>query len=808
MTNLLTDVRIALRQWKRRPGLPLAVVVTLTAGLGVAIGVFAVAWAVLWRPFDAPEPRRLVWIESESAGQAGGSSPGAALTWQADARTLDGLAVARPVAAVYADANGTDSLPGALVTEPMFTVLGIRPALGRVFTPSEDRAGAPRVLLLSHRTWRSRYAGDPGVIGRIVALDGRDATIIGVLPLGAGTLLPDADWWAPIALAPSQRANLGPRYLAVVGRLAATASPAAAQQELASIGARLGLKAADGTPLGVLVTPLTDHLTSRYRGGLVLLLAGVTALVLIACANVASLLLTRARDRAPELALRASLGASRTRLACQLLVEAAMLAGVSALGGLVVALWITDLLRALLPADVPRLAAARVDGVSAAFALGAGVLVTTLAGLVPAMRGARADLQSVLRGAATGGAADERARRVFVVAQVAMAMVLACAGALLLRSARALEQAPRGYDTTGVFTASLTLPAAAYRDPVAIANVINRVVQGASTIPGVSSAAAASQLPFAGGSAGSNVVLTGEAFSEATDQQVRVRLVGPGYLSAMGVTLREGRDVISTDGPASQSVVVVNETLARRLTPGGSPVGRTVKFEVPVFSGPDGTRVWSVVGVAADTWDRGPRAAVEPEVLVPLTQTPGEVFFWISRELQLAVRTRGNAQALGPAIRRIVAAADPRIPMGQTRTLDDRVADAFARERLMARLLSGLGFAGVALAMMGLFAAVHHQVHRRRRDIAIRMALGATSFSLVRALASDGARLAAIGALTGGAISIGTGGLLASLLFGVAPGDPVTLATVAVLIVAMASLAAWLPARSAARVDPSHALRT
>ena len=212
--------------------------------------------------------------------------------------------------------------------------------------------------------------------------------------------------------------------------------------------------------------------------------------------------------------------------------------------------------------------------------------------------------------------------------------------------------------------------------------------------------------------------------------------------------------------------------------------------------------------MAADIWDRGPRASVEPEVLIPLTQTPADVFSWISGELQLAVRTRGNAQALGPAIRRVVAAADPRIPIGQARTLEDRVADAFARERLMARLLSGLGLAGVALAMMGLFAVVHHQVHRRRRDIAIRMALGATSGSVVGALASDGARLAAIGALAGGVISIGTGGLLASLLFGVTPGDPVTLGMVAVLIVAMASLAAWLPARSAARVDPAAALRT
>ena len=315
-------------------------------------------------------------------------------------------------------------------------------------------------------------------------------------------------------------------------------------------------------------------------------------------------------------------------------------------------------------------------------------------------------------------------------------------------------------------------------------------------------------MPFAGGSAGSDVALAEDAFTEGVDRQVRVRLVGPDYLRALGVTLREGREVTAADGATSQPVVVVNQTLARRLTPAGSPVGRNVKFGVPVFNGPDGTRVWSVVGVAADTWDRGPREAVEPEVLIPLAQTPADVFFWISRELQLAVRTRGNAQALAPDIRRVVAAADPAIPLGQARTLDERVADSFARERLVARLLAGLGFAGVALALLGVFAVVHNQVQRRRRDIAIRLALGATSAGVVGALVTDGARLAGIGALVGGAASIGTGGLLASLLFGVTPGDPITLATVAALVVAMSALAAWVPACSAARVDPAEALRT
>lgn len=807
MQNLLADVRAAIRQWVRRPALPLAVVATLTAGLGIAIGVFAIAWTVVWRPLEVPEPERLVWIESQSANQADSSSPGATLAWQADARTLDGIGASRLVAGVLADTNGADRLPGALVTESMFGLLGVRPLPGRAFTAAEDAPGAARVLLISHRVWQARYGGASSIIGRGVSLDGRPATIIGVLPPVADSLLPGADWWAALALSPSERANIGPRYLDLIGRLSADASVDAAREELAIIGTRLGLKADDGSPLGVRVTLLADHLVQRYRGGLMLLLAGVLALVLITCANVATLLLTRAQDRGPELALRASLGASPRRIAGQLMIETAMLAGAATIAGLVAGMWVIDVLRNLLPADMPRLASAQIDGAAAAFALGAGVTVTMVAGMLPAVRGARVDLQTILRSAAAGSG-NERGRRVFVIAQVALAVVLACAGALLVRSAAALERAPRGYDTSGVFMASVTLPTATYRTPADITRAIDGIAQGAAAIPGVTAAAAASQLPFAGGSAGSDLDLADNTFSQGVDRQVRVRLVGPGYLSALAVRLREGREMTAGDGVTAPRVVVVNETLARRLTPSGSPVGLDVKFGVPVFNGADGKQVWRVVGVAADTWDRGPRVAVEPEVLIPLAQTPSEVFFWISRELQLAVRTQGDADTLGPAVRRVVAAAAPGVPLGQMGTLEARVGEAFARERLMASLLSGLGLAGLTLALMGLFTTIHHAVHRRRRDIAIRLAVGATGEGVVAELVRDGAQLATLGVIAGGLASVATGGLLTSLLFGVAPGDPATLGAVAAFVIGLAVIAAWLPARRAARIDPAEALRS
>ena len=459
MSDLALDLRLAWRHWTRRPLLPSAVVLTLTAGLGLALAVFAIAWAVVWRPLDIAGSARLVWITSDARGSADGVSPGAALTWRDDARTLDAVAAMRAVVASVTEQGVTERLEGRLVTASIVDVLDVTPVAGRAITPDDDTPGAPRVLMLSHDTWRTRYGGGAEVVGRDLVLDGRPATIVGVLPPVLDDVLPGAAWIAPLALAPSERANTGPRYLDVIARLAPRATTTLAHDELASIGTRLGLVADDGSPLGVRVTPLVDELTARYRPGLILLLGGVALLVLIACGNVAALLLTRAQDRRAELALRASLGASTPRIVRQLLIEAGVLAALAAAGGLMVALWLVDALRALLPPDVPRLADARVDGLTATVALGAGVVVTLAAGLAPALRGARVDLQGVLREASAALTASDRTRRVFVAAQVALAVVVACAGALVIRSAAALDAAPRGYDSRGVAVASLSIPA-------------------------------------------------------------------------------------------------------------------------------------------------------------------------------------------------------------------------------------------------------------------------------------------------------------------------------------------------------------
>lgn len=807
MTAILRDVRVALRQWRRHPGVAVTTILTLSVAIAAVTSTFAVAWAVLWRPLPVPEPDRLVWIEAQSRDGAGQSSPGAFAAYESSARTLEAVAAVRPVSGVFADEQGTDRLRGALVSDALMSMLGMRPDAGRAFSADEHRAGAARTLVISHDLWTTRYAGERSVIGRSITLNGNAATIIGVLPRSASSLIADAQWWSPISFTAKDRANIGPRYLDIVGRMAAGSTQESVRAELAAIGSGLSLKQDDGSPLDVAVTPLVRHLTGTYAPSLELLITAVLALVLIAAANVAVLMLTRWQERAPEFALRASIGASRAQLLRQLLVEAGTMTAAATVGGVLLALWFTDVLRVVLPQDIPRLAEARIDLVAGGFAACVAAALTMLVGIVPAVRGTAASLQDTLRQGANSVVGGNRLRGAFVTIQVAVAVTMTVAAVLLAQSARALATAPRGYDARGVFTTSITLPTSSYRDGSSIASVVERIVSEISMLPGATEVTASSQLPFAGGSAGADLALQEEAFTEGVDRQVRVRLVAPGYLKTLGGRLLEGREIASTDGSNTLPVVVVNNTLAKRLTANGSPLGRAVKFNVPVFNGDDGKRVWTVVGVADDSWDRGPRAEVEPEVMISLAQTPAEVFFWISRELHLAVRTTGRPTALAQPVRRAIARIDPLIPMSAGRTLEERIADAFATERLVAALLSGLGFAGVALAFLGLGAVINHHVRSQRRNIAIRVALGASHDGIIRSVVSRGAAMAAVGVVAGAALSLGLEPLLASMLFGIEARDPRTLAGVAFAVTLVAIVAAWLPARRAARIDPVTTLR-
>ena len=792
-SDLFVDIRMALRAWRRRPGLITAVVVTLTAGLGAAIGVFSITYAVLWRPIDVPDPDKVVTIRTVDKGVAGASSPGAALTWQSRARTTAETAIIWRRTATFIDGRGADRLDGLFASPELFTIFGVAAVEGRTFT--RDR-GESQTLLISEHLWRSRYA-QQRIDGESITLNGQPYTVIGVLPSRVSELLGGGDWVAPLRLPPSQVANFGPRYLDVIARLSPDASLTSAQQELEAL--------VPGTMIAI--TRLSSEQVASHRDLLLLLIGGVLVLFAIACANVASLLLADALDRHREFALRASIGASRTRLVRQLLTEASLIATVAGIGGLIAGQWVVDALRLVLPAGIPRVQTAGVDTASVVFASAAVAVVAFACGALPALRATNLDLVGGLSGLGLRAVSgDDRLRRAFVVAQVALSVVLATAAGLVLRSAHALQAAPRGFEAQGLSTTTIGLPSQ-YTAPAAIATLVDRLGTELRGIPGIADAAIASRLPLGGDTVGSDVVLAGEQTLSDGGIQARIRLVSGDYAAATGMRIVAGRDLAAEDGTAAPYAVVVNATLARMLLPRGEIVGRAIAFAVAPFNDGQQMRPWTVVGVADDWLDRGPRQRVQPEVFVAMAQAPREVFTWMNRQLVVAVRSDLPVLEQTAALRQAIARVDSQIPIGPISSVDEQLHAAFARERVASVLLSAAGIAGLLLAAFGLFGVINQLVRRKTLEISVRLALGGQPRDVIGDFVRDGCVLAAIGLVLGLTASLGASGALSSMLYGVGRFDLLTTTVVVAGVFAGATLATWWPARRGVRVDLSAVLR-
>jgi putative ABC transport system permease protein len=810
LTMALPDMfEMAARRTVRRPWIAVAVLLTLGVGIGLSTSLFAVLNAVIWRPLPVADPARLIGIETVAGGEADGVSPGLLFAWRDRARTLASVAGIRAANATLDDARGLERVAGAFVTAAYFDALGVPPARGRVFDAELDAPGREPVVVLSHRLWQRRYGGDDRAIGQPTVFNGRPRTIIGVMPPALDEISGEVEWWAPLALPDSQRANIGATYLDVVGRLQPGASAEAAQAELAAVTVAVGARADDGSLRGVRVTGLDARLSEPHRTTLLLLFGAVLVFLGIACANVANLLLADGLNRRSEMAVRASLGATRVQLLQQMALEALIVFACASAAGLLLAQWFTDALVAMLPPETPRLALVAIDGRTVIFALAAGLVSVCAGALVPALRGARVDAGGVLRArdAATGGGVV-RLRRAFVVAQVALTVGLAAPGALLMRSAWSLERAPRGYDATATLTAAFSLPAATFPDGAAQSAGFERLLTVAREIGGVSSAAIATRVPLAGAGAGSDVARTDEAFGPDVDRQVRVRLVSPGYFTTLGIAMTEGRDFDERDTRTGRRVVIVNDTLARRLRQGPALAGVTaVKFALNEFNDAGRPTPWDVVGVVSDTFDAGPRRAAGPEIFVPLAQAPPEVFGWMGNQAVLALRGPGDLSGSIPALRAAIAGAGLKVPLYDVRTLSERFGAHLTRERVVSRLVSLLGAVGFLLSSLGLFAVITQLVRQRQRDTVLMLALGASPRLLIRRVMREGLVMAAAGLALGLAACLATAHLFRALLFGVGAADPFTLTAMAAALAVVTCLATWWPARSIASLDLVSVLR-
>jgi putative ABC transport system permease protein len=802
----MNDFRYAARTLRRTPGFTAVAVLTLGLGIGATTAIFSAVNGVLLRPLPYPEDDRLtvLWLnnQQESIERDVTSYP-TYLDWQGAAAYASMAGYTSTVGTLTGDGDA-EQYSGAWVTGDFFRVLGVAPAVGRALDGEHARAGSHQVVVLSHGLWTRRFGGDPGILGRAVVVNDVAREVVGVMPRGFA--YPEgAEFWLPIAPdheSWQQPANArGMLWLSVIGRLGPGATVAQASVELNGIMARLAEEELVPAGNGVLVEPLRDTIVGSVRPGLLILLGAVAFVLLIACVNVANLLLARGAKRRRELAVRGALGASGGRLALQTLAESLLLGGLGAALGLALASFGTAALVALSPQDLPRLDGVRVDGA----VIGFGVLIALATGLIfglaPAWQARNAALSASLRDAERGatGSGVARLRPTLVVVEVALALVLLIGAGLLARSFAALQVVDAGFHTERVLSFRVTTGAARYPEAAQVRDFQDRLLARLEGIPGVESATAVTtlflaRLPNMGPVAleGQPSAGEGEAVTAVTNDIVR-----PDFFRTMGVRLVRGRGFEATDVEGGPAAVIVNESFVRRFLAGEDPIGRRFTRGNPE----DPDAVWqTIVGVVADTRRSGLAETVRPEAYRPSTQVA-------PRGVEVLVRTAGPPLAVVPQVRAVLNELDPNLAMASLRTVESALAEAVATRRFVMALLAGFAVLAVALAAIGIFGVLAYLVGQRTRELGIRMALGADRRAVQTLVLRESLRHVLPGIALGTAGALLLTRVLRSQLYGVSPTDPLTFLAVIVVLVGVALLASWIPARRAAGVDPMDALR-
>jgi predicted permease len=803
MDVLGRDLGYAFRTLRRRPGFAAVIVLTLALGIGANTAVFSVVRSVVLRPLPFPDEERLAVIlmrDSMIVDARYSPSDPEYVAYRDHARSWEELATYR-VRAATVTGDGGDPLrvDVGFATWNLFATLRTEPLVGRTFTAEEDREGSDGVAVLSHAFWTSRYGRDPQVIGTTVELDGVPRTVVGVMPPEFRFLDPDVRLWLPLALTPHDLEYTGLHRCCTIGRLRPGATLDSAERELSALVA--GFTVDDFKHLSH--RPFLRFLRSEMVGdvsrALWVMLGAVALVLLIACSNVANLLLVRAEGRAREMSLRTALGAGRGRLFSQLLTESLVLAAVGGAAGVAVAYGGVEALRAVAPADLPRLEEIRVDAAVLSFTsiltLAAGVVF----GLVPSLHGGRVDLQGVLREEGRTGTAGRgriRLRQLLVVSETALAVVLLVAAGLLLQSFRQLMAVDPGFRVERVLTATTAIPAVAYPDAEDVVGFYESLLPRIAALPGVAAAGAVELAPL---------TRPGGEGIEIGPARADVLVVTPGYFTAMGIELSEGRVFDERDGLDAPLVTVVSEALARQYgsdhSPSASGAGSALGSQIASYG-----QSAEVVGVVSDVLQRR-LDRPEPHGTMYVSHAQAPLMLGVFRSMTLTVRTSIEPTSLVGAIRREVQAVDPTVPLHEVRTLEQVVADTTATRRFSMVLQLLFALVALSLAAVGLYGVLAYTVARRAGEIGIRMALGAKRSDVQRMVVGQGMGIVAIALVLGVAGALATGRVIGSLLYGVSPSDPATYATVVGVLVAVALLACWIPARRASGVDPMTTLR-
>ena len=805
MQTLLDDLRHATRRLLRSPGFTALAVLTVGLGVGATTVMFSAVYGVLLRPLSYPEPDRLVMIRGARLAQPG--QPGVISypdyrDWRRESRSFETTAALRAADVTLAGPGGPERIEGARVTASFFQALRVVPALGHLFPEESDQPGGERVAVLGHGLWR-RLGADPTLVGRTLTLSGEPHTVIGILPMAfrPPREVERAEVFAPLALDGEALEQRGNRSLVAIGRLRPGVSLAQARAELSAVARHLEREHPDSnTGVGATLSSLHADTVSELRRPLLVLLGAVAFVLLIACTNVANLVLPRALARRREVGIRTALGASRSRLVRQLLTESILLGVAGGAAGLATAYWGLGGLLALAPASTPRLQDIALDGRVLGFSLALSLLTGVAFGLVPALSASRTDVLAALHESGRSPAlARHPGARLLVVAEIALSLVLMAGAGLLLESFRRLLSVDPGFDPRNVLTLAVSLEDTRYPRPDQRAGFYADLVERVRALPGVISAAAITPTPLGGADISTRFTVEGQP-APAPGQKPRAeyRAVTPGYFETLRIPLKKGRTFEAHDRREAKAVVVVNEALAAQVFPGQDPLGE--RLRIGIGTDESDPRTFEVVGVVGDVHPSGQGILAPPAIYVP---HPQQSWSWMS----LVVRTSGEPASLAGALRRTVAALDPEQAVSNARPLTELLSDALAAHRFVMALLVGFALVGLALATVGVYGVLAASVERRTGEIGLRLAVGADSGDVLRMVLGQAARLAAAGVTLGLVAAFALTRVLQGLLFGVSATDPATFGAVAGVLVVAALLASYLPARRAARLDPAAVLR-
>jgi putative ABC transport system permease protein len=796
------ELKYAVRSLARTPGFTAVVLLTLALGVGANTAVFSIVHGVLLRPLPFERPQRLVSIWEYVPDDAGvyhrsRTTAGSYYQWLQEATAFEDMALFGSAGFNWTGDGEPEQLLGARVSASYFRVLGIQPLLGRAFVEEETEPGRDRVLLLGHGLWQRRFGASPDVVGKILTLDGAPYEILGVMPDGVYPTWPQATGrvpflplyqqiWVPMALSEERRLDRRSHLYGVLARLRDGVPLERARSEMRTIASRIDPRES------AVVELYLDEVTGGARAGLLVLLVAVGLVLAVACANIASLVLARSSNRRKEAALRTALGAGPFALLRHFLAESLVLGGLGGALGTGLAFFGVDLLVKLSPAEVPRLAQSSLSLPALGFAVALSIASAMLFGLAPALQMARTDLRARMTRA--------RARPLLVVAEVSVAVVLVVGASLMVRSFVELQRVDLGFSGSNVLLAEVMLPHSRYDEPGEIARFHDELVRRLDALPEVRSAGLTYDHPLE-----SNWIdsfrFVGQSRQEEPFSAV-LRIVSPGYFRTLGIDVVSGRAFEELDDASHPGAVIVNEAFVRRYLPDGDALGRRLAIGTPGYVWGDAVpRSFEIVGVVRNVRFLGPTEPPEPAYYLPAAQFP-------VTEMRVAVRTEGEPSALAGTLREEVWALDPNLPVSGITTMERLISESLAQPRFHAVVLGAFGSLGLALAALGIYGLLAHNVAERTREFGIRMALGAVARDVTHMVVKEGLRLASVGLALGLLVALLAGRALESLLFGVSASDPWTFAAAALFLGCVAAVASYLPARRALRIEPLTALRT